>query len=364
MNALADTFTKYKPHLRLTIRVTVAALVAYAAMHMLSTPQGYWLVFTAILVTQTSVGGSVKAAVERMLGTFAGAAWGAIICTFAPHEDPYIFSLWVILALAPTSFLAAVKPNFKIAPITVAIMLFGNAAVLNMSPITYAEHRVLDIGFGCIIGLIVSLTVLPSRAHSTLSSAAADVLKTYADLLTRLLEVAASQLDYAAVETAHTKIRAAITRLEGVGDEAKRERKHRLTNEPDPDPLLRMIRRLRSDMVIIGRAVVLPLPKPAVDVLAPPLAALSQTAAAALNAAADALKTDKTVKIPENFEAAFSGFAATLTSLHRQHALSDLPDADASRLYTLSFSLEQLRLNLKDLTARVDEFADDGTKTA
>lgn len=355
MDSISKIFSVYKPHLRLTVRITIGALISYWAMQYFGMQQGYWMVFTAILVTQTSVGGSVKAAVERMLGTFAGAAWGALICTFAPHEDPVLFSGWIVLALAPTSIFAGVYPSFRIAPITVAIMLFGNA-VSKMSPVLYAEHRVFDIGIGCIIGLVVSLTVFPSRAHRALATAAAEVLGSYADLVTRLLEVAASQLDYMAIDTAQGKIRGALNKVETVGDEAKRERTHKLTNEPDPDPLLRMLRRIRNDLIMLGRAVVLPLPKPAVDVLAPPLTEVSKATVAMLQAAAESLIADKNLAVPENFESAFSTFAGAIANMHRQHALSELPDADAGRVFTLSFALEQLRLNLKDLAARVDDF--------
>jgi len=364
MDMLLSKLSTYKPHFRLTARITAGALISYWIMQYFSMQQGYWMVFTAILVTQTSVGGSVKAAVERMMGTFAGAAWGALICTFAPHDDPVAFSGWIVLALAPICVFAGVYPSFRIAPITVAIMLFGNSALSKMTPVDYAEHRVLDIGIGCIVGLVVSLTVLPSRAHRALAEAAAQVLGSYADLVTRLLEVAASQLDYMAIDTAQGKIRTALNKVETVGDEAKRERTHRLTNEPDPDPLLRMLRRIRNDLIMLGRAVVLPLPKPAVDVLAPPLTEVSKATVAMLQAAAESLKTDKSVKVPENFESAFSGFAGAIANMHRAHALSDLPDADAGRVFTLSFALEQLRLNLKDLAARVNDFTAEDTPAA
>ena len=54
--------------LRLCLRMTVAGIVAYALAEMLALPQGYWAVFSSIIIMQASVGGSVKATIDRLFG--------------------------------------------------------------------------------------------------------------------------------------------------------------------------------------------------------------------------------------------------------------------------------------------------------
>ena len=346
------------------MRVTASALAAFGVNSIVQLPQGYWIAFTAILVVQTSVGGSVKAVFERMLGTFAGAAWGAVVCTVASHFDHSYYWVAVIAGIAPASFLAALYPSFRIAPITVAIVLFSDTAH-NMSPLVYAEHRVMEIGVGCLIGLVVSLTVLPSRAHRVLAVAASTVLVTYADLLGKLLDVAAGKLDYTEVEKQHADIRAAIGRMELVGEDATRERKSRLTDEPDPDPILRMIRRLRFDLVMIGRAVMHPMPPAVMQALTPPLSAVAAESSVLLRMAADTLSGKPEIKVPESLEIAYGAFGAAMAELHRTHALAPLTEGETGRVFTLSFSLEQLHQNLRDLVARANEFGgeDDSVTT-
>ena len=46
--------------LRRCIHMTVAGLLAYALAEIFALPQGYWAVFSAMFITQASVGGSVK----------------------------------------------------------------------------------------------------------------------------------------------------------------------------------------------------------------------------------------------------------------------------------------------------------------
>jgi uncharacterized membrane protein YccC len=55
--------------LRLCLRMTVAGLLAYVLAQLLALPQGYWAVFSAIIVMQASIGGSVKATIDRLIGT-------------------------------------------------------------------------------------------------------------------------------------------------------------------------------------------------------------------------------------------------------------------------------------------------------
>ncbi len=363
MSSFRDAISKHKGKIRLSVRITVSALAAFAVNTWLQLPQGYWIAFTAILVVQASVGGSVKAVVERMMGTFAGAAYGAFIASVwghLPHE--YYFGA-IIAGIAPISFIAALYPSFRIAPITVAIVLFSDTAH-NMSPLVYAEHRVMEIGVGCLIGLVVSLTVLPSRAHRVLAVAASTVLGTYADLLTKLLDVAAGKLDYTEVEKQHADIRAAIGRMELVGEDATRERKSKLTDEPDPDPILRMIRRLRFDLVMIGRAVMHPMPPAVMQALTPPLSAVATESSTLLRMAAATLSGKPEIKVPESLEIAYGAFGAAMAELHRTHALATLTEGETGRVFTLSFSLEQLHQNLRDLVARANEFGgDDDTVT-
>ena len=57
--------------LRLCFRMTVAGLLAYVLAELFALPQGYWAVFSAVIVMQASVGGSVKATIDRVIGTSA-----------------------------------------------------------------------------------------------------------------------------------------------------------------------------------------------------------------------------------------------------------------------------------------------------
>ena len=146
-------------------------------------------------------------------------------------------------------------------------------------------------------------------------------------------------------------------RVDAIVVEARHERMSRLTTEPDQGPLLRTLLRLRHDLVMVGRAAVLPLPERFQSRLAPWLARISETTADYLRASAAALLARRGPRPLDAVEAALDGYAAEFAAIRREGLTRDLPDEAAERIFTLGFALDQMRWNLEDLARCVAEFA-------
>jgi hypothetical protein len=67
--------------------MTVAGLLAYVLAESFALPQGYWAVFSAIIIVQASVGGSIKATTDRLIGTIGGAVAGGAVAYLLPHTS-------------------------------------------------------------------------------------------------------------------------------------------------------------------------------------------------------------------------------------------------------------------------------------
>jgi cell division protein FtsB len=202
--------------------------------------------------------------------------------------------------------------------------------------------------------MVVSLTVMPSRAHRMLANAAAKALDAYADLLEKLM---GRRPDEKTLQAQHAELRAAIAKLETTGEDAARERKSMLTSGVDPDALLRMMRRIRFDLVMVDRTLSQPLPAAAAAAMAQPLSGIARQSAAHLRAVAQRLMKKPADLQPDMLNAAFQSFSAALSELHRSHHLAVLNETELGRVFTLNFTLEQLHKNLHDLHARATEFA-------
>jgi hypothetical protein len=64
------------------------------------------------------------------------------------------------------------------------------------------------------------------------------------------------------------------------------------------------------------------------------------------------------------FETALDGFSAGITAIRRDRLTRDLPSHTVANLFALGFALEQLRLDARDLAARIAEWSRPGSGTA
>ena len=108
---LRTTIRNRAVELRLCCRVTLAALATYALAEFLHLPLVLWAVLTAIIVTQLSVGRTLKATVDYFLGTLGGSIFSSLAATLIPHESELGTLTVLAVALAPLALLAAIKPS-------------------------------------------------------------------------------------------------------------------------------------------------------------------------------------------------------------------------------------------------------------
>jgi hypothetical protein len=78
---------------------------------------------TAVIVTQVSVGRSLKATFDYLVGTLGGAIYGGAIGVLIPHSNEVALLAVLALAVAPLALVAAINPSLSVAPITAVIVL-------------------------------------------------------------------------------------------------------------------------------------------------------------------------------------------------------------------------------------------------
>ncbi len=170
-----DTFwTRRGPELRQTLRVTVAAAAAFVAYKLLNLQQGYWAIFTVLIVMQGSIGGTLGAATERMIGTLAGAVLGGIAA--ALHDDsPYKLGTALVIVTGLGVWGASLRPQLKVAPVTAAIMLLS--APPGVPVHTFVLDRIIEIALGGVIGVLATVLIFPARSHGVVITRSVDVLR-------------------------------------------------------------------------------------------------------------------------------------------------------------------------------------------
>jgi uncharacterized membrane protein YccC len=342
--------------LRLCMRMTTAAVLGLAVAHLLNLPIALWTVLTAVILTQMSVGRSLKATTDYLVGTLGGAVYAGAVGALVPHANELALLTALALAVAPAALVVAINPRYSAATFT-AVMVFFGPTITHAGPIASAVERVIEVAVGGIVGLFVSLLVFPARAHDLAIEAATQMLGLMARFVPELFAGFTRDVDQATIHGMQNRIGAAFGRLDTVALEAKHERMTRLAAEPDQGPLLRTLLRLRHDLVMIGRAAAVPLPERFRPRLGPGLARVSAAVSDYLDVSAAALAAHRGPPPLAAVKAALDGYDAEFAAMRSEGFTRELSEETAERVFALGFALEQLRRNCDDLARCVRELA-------
>ena len=353
---LRERVGTYRSQLRFSMRMTGAGLLALIVAQSLALPlHGLWVVLTAVVVTQMSVGGSLRATLEYIIGTLGGAIYAAIIGVLVPHATPIAQIGILALTIAPLAFVAAINPNFRVAPFSAVLVLLLSGQ-LGEGPIESAFTRFLEVALGGAIALAVSLLVFSQRAHSLGLEAAAQILERMAEVFPKLLAGFTQSPNRDEMLRIQDQLGRAVIEFQDLATEANRERLVTFVPEPDPAPLYRTLLRLRHDFVMIGRAA-RPFPDAIVQRLTPLLTRIGKDVSGFLNGNAAALAGRRQPPSLEPAEVSLNAYDAEVNALRREGLTRVLSTDEVERLFALGFVLEQVHRNLSDLARCVQEWA-------
>jgi uncharacterized membrane protein YccC len=347
-----------RAQLRFCLRMTLVGVLSFAVAQMLTIPlHGLWVVLTAVVVTQMSAGGSLRATADYMIGTLSGVVYAGAVGALIPHTTAIEQGGLLALTIAPLALMAAIKPSFRVAPFSAVLVLLISGQ-LGQGPVESALNRLLEVTLGGVIAMAVSLLVLPQRAFSLALEAAARLLDRMADFLPELLEGFHRHLDPGEIARRQNEIGHAVAAFQAIAAEARSERLVKLMAEPDEGPLSRTLLRLRHDLVILGRAAAVPLPEVFAERLRPRLAQVAAEASGFLRACARSLARRRKPPPLDGMDAALQAYVAEVVSMRSEGLTRSLSIDEAERVFTLAFALEQLYRNFSDLDRCVTESAE------
>ncbi|MFC3675468.1 FUSC family protein [Ferrovibrio xuzhouensis] len=167
------------------LRMSIAALLAYAAATALHLPEAFWAVLSALVVSRPHRGGTMQAGVGRFAGTLAGVAWAMVVAA-GRHwmiEGWQVHEIWLLLALlAPLTALVAWRADYRTAPIA-AVIVLSAAPHGDGAPLAAAALRLAEITLGAGTGMAVAWLLLPAGSLRRTETLAARLLDALAGLL-------------------------------------------------------------------------------------------------------------------------------------------------------------------------------------
>jgi uncharacterized membrane protein YccC len=143
-------------HLWQLCRLIGACALAYAAAALIGLPEVYWSLITAIVVTQPEFNKTLTASRDRVIATLIGAAFGFLVLEASAHGAPKLPLF--IAALAALLLLTAIKPNLRIASVTLIVVVLVPSTG---DPFVRPLDRVVEILLGTVASLVVSAAINP-----------------------------------------------------------------------------------------------------------------------------------------------------------------------------------------------------------
>ncbi len=166
--------------LKLAIKTGLAALATDLGANWLHLPSPTWAVVSAVIVMQANLGSSFNASWQRLIGTgigaLFGALFGAIIASFDAPLAPTLGLGMTFVVLVCT--LLKLMESLRIATVTFVIVILAGSS----TPWLFGLERFVDVAFGILIALLITVSVWQPRARRDLRTSLVTVLGDYQQL--------------------------------------------------------------------------------------------------------------------------------------------------------------------------------------
>jgi uncharacterized membrane protein YgaE (UPF0421/DUF939 family) len=136
----------------------LAAVLAFYLAHFLKLPESYWAAISAIIVMYSDVSRTMKASGQRLVGTAIGVSiGGAFAALFG--QQLWAFGIAVTLTVLVCALLGF-EDAARLAGVAVAIVMLVSHPG---RPWIAALHRFLEVSFGIVVAVAISVLIWPSR---------------------------------------------------------------------------------------------------------------------------------------------------------------------------------------------------------
>ncbi|TIX86758.1 FUSC family protein [Rhizobium sp. P44RR-XXIV] len=332
------------------LRVMIACTVTYSITQFLNLQQGYWAVFTVLIVMQTSVGATAGMAVDRLVATIAGAVLGGAAVLLTPHE-PLAIGIALIFVVGIASFASMRAPRLRNAGLTAAIVMLTHSQAVPVE--VFMIDRIAEITLGGVVGVLASLFILPTRSRTVVLDRFASALDVTAQIL-RTLAAAVEKGEAVSATEANIGLRQSLMAAEGLLADAQRERALWLARQGISDAIPRSLWRIRNDMTYVSHLVETPFPAEVVNAIGPQAAQVLRSQAGFAEACGKAMRSGGEID-SELLTEADSSLAAAFEVFQHSEAAQSISFSDTGRLFGLDFTLGRMRQNFLDLADRIRE---------
>jgi uncharacterized membrane protein YccC len=172
METLRASFTMSSLAMRHALRVAIVTAVAVMVTRAFALPHGYWVTITAIIILQPYAGATTIKAVQRVVGTVAGAL--LTVALVAIVQDPR--GLLVVIFVLAAACVAFLRVNYLIYSVFLT-PTFVLLAEMSAGDWHLAQLRALNTVIGGVLGLAGAWLLWPAPERARFPELAAAAIR-------------------------------------------------------------------------------------------------------------------------------------------------------------------------------------------
>ncbi len=344
------------------IKTGLSGAITYAIYTGWHLPQGYWAVFTALVVSQVTLGASWKPALYRTVGSTAGALAAILLMVMGGLGTARV-GIELFLLAALFGFLTVKHPSFSAAGFTAAIVLVLGR--IEGSPIHIGWLRVLYTVLGSFVAFAVGALLWPVHARETLRKKIAEILDgsgaLYRAVTAAALEGIDNEQQVRELDRRLHDLRRGITQQM---DEARSELSFSRFDQGAYQQIVEQADQLRRRLTAMAEDSSLFVHMKLPTNFMPSLPALAQQTAESFTALAEVVRQPGHAASPQSLDAALRDLDADLTKLREQRVTSPFSLDRMLPFWALLFNLREIAQDLKQLQSALPELVGAGRGSA
>jgi uncharacterized membrane protein YccC len=154
---------------RFALNVFIGTSIVWIVLRLISDTNPVWAIASMIAASDPQVKQAIRTFRGRIINALVGCAVGLLfvaVGVWTPLKLPIAMAVSVLIS----SYVVKVQVMWRQAPITAAIVIAGGLAQdSKMVGMERGVHKVAEVIFGCVVGLLVSLAmsrVWPIHEHN------------------------------------------------------------------------------------------------------------------------------------------------------------------------------------------------------
>jgi uncharacterized membrane protein YccC len=143
---------------RFALNVAIGTTIVWVVLRLIADTNPIWAIASMIAASDPQVKQAIRTFRGRIVNALVGCAVGLFFLAIGGNRE-WTLPLALAICVLISSYVVRVPVMWRQAPITAAIVIAGGLEHSRITGMEKGLHKVAEVIFGCVVGLLVSLAM-------------------------------------------------------------------------------------------------------------------------------------------------------------------------------------------------------------